>query len=114
MIFGLVFSTDLITRKSKRLRIESNGIRAFSNKGTPKVPARSYGFLKKSREAQFEFSYRPWLILPKRTIQIPNIYTTSIVRKGLLNPSRLIRKDNAESHSIVFRFPPRYKTHEEV
>lgn len=113
MVFGTVFSADLLTRRSQKLELDPNEIKAFSNKAVPNVPPRTYGFLKKSDDSSIEFVYKPWLIKPACSISLSDISTNYEIGMGLINPVLLKVENERNSYTVFFRLPPRYKSHEE-
>lgn len=112
MVFGSLFSYDILLRRSKKYNPDEPEIRAFAGKDLPGVPSMTYGTLKKGAESLLEFTYNPWLILPSRTYRTPEGCETYELGKGTLSPIVLKPKEDENSYLIFFRLRPMYKSHE--
>ena len=110
-VFGAINAWDIITFKHKRFDPQEKEAHAFSLKKHDEAPSRSYGKLYRNEADDLFFVYRPWLIFWPKTTQVKD--GTFIIEKGIISPT-LEKSDpvNDES-SPVFRFPPRYKGHED-
>jgi hypothetical protein len=113
MVFGTIFSTDILSKNHKKLRFNPNKICAFSCRGVSKLPARTYGYLKKSSESTLEFVYKPWLIFPFRKFSLSDKPANYQIGQGLINPVIIKLEENRKSDTVLFRLLPRYKSHEE-
>ncbi len=113
MVFGLVFSADLLNQRYKKFEVDPAEIRVFSGKAIPNVPSFTYGILRTSGEAAMAFVYKPWLVKPARSIELPGSFSTLSVGRGVINPVLLQSADDRKSDAVLFRFPPRYQSHEE-
>ena len=107
--FGLVFIWDFATRRSKRFAPDTIANRVFLARKFNKVPARSYGTLLRHKNDSLVLKYRPWLILPKRTLTLPP--GKYAVAKGLLY-SEIVRVEGDSLESTIL-LPPRYRSHEQ-
>ncbi|HHY84087.1 MAG TPA: hypothetical protein GYA07_00925 [Verrucomicrobia bacterium] len=106
---GLVFIWDFLTLRQRRFRPQAGGARLFLSRKIEKVPARTYGTLSRDAEGRLAFTYRPWLILPERTITLPaGQYEAG---RGLFY-SEILRVDGNETRTVIL-LPPRYLGHEE-
>ena len=56
------------------------------------------------------FSYRPWLLLPPKTVRLAG--NSFDLGRGLLSPI-LRRRSELSRKASLLRFPPRYSGHEE-
>jgi hypothetical protein len=110
MVFGSLFSFDVLLRRSKNYDPLISEIGVFSGKHLPRVPAMSYGKLKKEDPLGLKFTYKPWLIFPSRTIHIKK--DGCQIGKGFLSPIVLKEKKNKTSYYTYFRLRPKYKTNE--
>jgi hypothetical protein len=109
MVFGNVFAWDLFTLRHKRSKPDPAVNTAFTARRLNKVPVRTYGKLVRDESGRLILKYRPWLVLPERTLTLPAaIYA---VGRGLLNPDVVPVED--EWTKSVLTLPPRYLTHEE-
>lgn len=106
-VFGLFFSADILLLRRRRVD-EEGGTRAFSCAGLTQargVPVRTWGRLGKNVAGDLVFSYRPWLVLPRREVVIGSAADFSAGR-GLLNPFLVA---DAEPDAPWLRLPPRYR-----
>ncbi len=110
--FGWVYSTDILLFRNRTLDAVENGVAAFSNKGiTHLVPMRTWGVVWRTVDERLEFHYRPWLLLPRRRVELPGEARDYELGKGLLNPYVVYPRDDGK-HTTLFRLPPRFKRHE--
>ena len=107
--FGLVFVWDFITRRRNRFTPDKTANKMFLGRKINKVPARTYGELSRDAKGNLVLDYRPWLVLPARTLTLPE--GKYAVGKGLLT-SEILQLDG-DSARIVLLLPPRYRSHEE-
>jgi len=107
--FGLVFVWDFVTQQCQHFTADKVANPMFLARELNKVPARTYGRLLVDAKAGLVLKYRPWLILPERTLTLPA--GGYAVAKGLLY-SEVVR---VEGNSLVptILLPPRYRSHEE-
>lgn len=104
-LFGVIFSTDLITFRFLRHKAPPGGLTAFSGPGIHSLPIRTWGRLVRSADGAF-FEYRRFALFPRR-VEIRNPY---IVGRGLLSPVLLSQPDPASRREVqLVRFPPRYR-----
>ena len=81
----------------------------FLGRKTEKVPTRTYGKLSRNEQGELVFDYRPWLILPLRTLILPaGNYETG---RGLFY-SEILRVEGNSAKTVML-LPPRYRGHEE-
>ena len=108
-VFGLIFSTDILfLRKGVA---DGGRVRAFAGDGLAArhgVPMRSWGWLERDRSAGLVFSYRPWLVLPRRSVVLGDTERFACGR-GLLNPFLVA---DADPDTPWLRLPPRYRGRE--
>jgi hypothetical protein len=107
--FGLIFIWDFITLRRKRFTPEKVGNHMFLARKINKVPARTYGTLRRDDKGSLILRYRPWLVLPARELTLPQ--GQSAIARGMFY-SQIVR---AEGHGLasVMLLPPRYRGHEE-
>jgi hypothetical protein len=113
MVFGSLFSFDILLRRSNKYDPDDSEIRSFAGKHLPRVSSMSYGTLKIGNKSVLEFTYRPWLMLPSRTVRTEEQSGNYEIGKGTLSPIILNPKKNQNSYFIIFRLRPMYKSHEE-
>lgn len=108
-VFGSVFAWDLLT--FRRLRFEPNAQTnwMFTARKMGNTPIRTYGKLSRDQEGKLVLTYRPWLILPERTLVLPE--GPCFVGRGLFHPE--IRGTEAGEEVSLLTLPPRYRKHEE-
>ncbi len=106
-IFGWITSTDLLFFRRKS--VENEPVSAFSGELAP-LPMRTLGRLQRKENGELLFSYRPWLILPRRTLALgsPDKFACG---RGLLNPF-LVSGSNPDAPWL--RLPPRYRGQEQA
>src|SRR6185436_1836850 len=74
-----------------------------------KVPARTYGKLSRDEQGKLILHYRPLLVLPQRTLELPEgNYETG---KGLFY-SEIVRVEGDSAKSMLL-LPQRYRGHED-
>lgn len=107
-IFGLVFSTDILFFR-RAAADPARGLPAFSTLGIAgpahRLPMRTLGRLEKNADGELIFSYRPWLLLPRRTRTLGKA-SAFACGVGLWNPFIVA---NDSSASPFLRLPPRYR-----
>ncbi len=106
---GLVFMWELITQRRGRFVPEKSANGMFLARKIDRVPARSYGKLLRDEQGSLVLKYRPWLVLPERTLVLPE--GRYAIGKGLFY-SQIMRTEG-ESLSSALLLPPRYRGHEE-
>ena len=110
LIFGHVFAWDLLTLRRKRFTPWPGANWAFLARKVAGVPARTYGQLALNPAGKLVFSYRPWLVLPQRTVELPE--GRYAIGRGFFHPELLVEEDG--SWPDVINFPPRCQSHEEA
>jgi hypothetical protein len=108
-VFGTVFAWDLVTFGQKRCRPAPGRCWAFTARKMEKAPVRTFGRLARDEQGGLVLHYRPWLILPRRTLALPA--GERFVGRGLFFPE-VRRLTGAESEAEL-TLPPRYRSHEE-
>ncbi len=109
-VFGLVYSTDIIFFRRGVVSTDP-GVVAFSTSGARRkfgLPLRTLGRLTRTAGGELAFSYRPWLVLSRKTVNVgaPDSHSAGI---GFLNPFLV---DNAAPDLPVLRLAPRYRGRE--
>ena len=79
-----------------------------ATRGVAKAPARTYGRLTGNANGELRMTYRPWLMLPERTVVLPN--GNYLVGSGLLY-SEVVRVEGDTAKTMLL-LPPRYISHE--
>ena len=108
--FGTVFLWDFLTLRRRRFLPDQSANRMFLARKINKVPARSYGKLLRDEKGSLVLQYRPWLVLPERTLVLPE--GRYAVGKGLFY-SQIMRVEG-QGLTAVMLLPPRYRGHEEA
>jgi len=109
MVFGNVFAWDLLTLRCKRFKPSADSERAFTARRIGKTPVRTCGRMRRDAQGRLALEYRPWLVLPKRALVLPE--GDFSVGRGLLYPEVLHLKDGVAK--TLLTLPPRCRTHEE-
>ena len=107
--FGLVFVWDFISFRKHRFTPDAVANKLFLARKISGVPSRTYGQLTRDPAGQLVLKYRPWLILPTRTLALPA--GKYCVGQGLFF-SEILHLDGEDSRSTIL-LPPRYRSHEE-
>ena len=108
--FGLVFIWDIVTLRSGRFVPDKSGNRMMLARQINRVPARTYGTLRRDEQGRLLLQYRPWLVLPQRTLTLPE--GQYFIGKGLFY-SQIMRTED-RGPTAVLLLPPRYRGHEEA
>jgi hypothetical protein len=107
--FGLVFLWEFFTGSKNRFKPDPKENKLFLGRKIEKVPTRTYGKLSRSEKGELIFNYRPWLVLPQRTLILPpGNYEAG---RGVFY-SEILRVDGDSAKTIIL-LPPRYRGHEE-
>lgn len=110
MIFGHIFAWDILTFRRRRTKPEASRLWCFVSRKFSGIPVRSYGRLTRNESGTLAFNYRPLLVFPARTVELPaGRYS---VGRGLFHPE-ILRVDQ-EGEPDIFNLPPRFRTHEEA
>jgi len=107
--FGLVFIWQFFTGGRYRFKPDPKENRLFLGRKTQKVPTRTFGKLSRNDQGELVFNYRPWLVLPQRTLVLPVGHYEA--GRGLFY-SEIMRVEG-DSARTVFLLPPHYRGHEE-
>jgi len=107
--FGLVFVWQFFSGGRYRFKPDPKENRMFLGRKTQKVPTRTFGALARNAQGELVFKYRPWLVLPQRTLVLPaGNYEAG---RGLFY-SEIMRVEG-DAAKTVFLLPPHYRGHEE-
>lgn len=107
--FGLVFVWDFFTGARFRFKPQPKENNMFLGRKTDRVPTRTFGKLSRNDQGELVFNYRPWLVLPRRTLVLPpGNYEAG---RGFFY-SEILRVEG-DSARTVFLLPPHYRGHEE-
>jgi hypothetical protein len=107
--FGSVFLWEFFTGGQKRFRPDAQENTLFLGRKTDRVPTRTYGRLAQNEKGELVFRYRPWLVLPRRSLVLPaGNYAAG--RGWFYSEIMRIEGDRAKT---VFLLPPRYRGHED-
>ncbi|MBK8856159.1 MAG: hypothetical protein IPN11_00290 [Opitutaceae bacterium] len=68
-IYGSIFCWDFFTLRRARYKVQPDENKMFAGGNLPEVPARTYGKLRQTDSAVV-FAYRPWLVLPERSVTL--------------------------------------------
>jgi len=107
--FGLIFIWDFFTGRKLRFKPDAKENKMFLSCKLDKVPARTYGRLSRNDKGELVLNYRPWLVLPQRTLVLPEgRYETG---RGVFY-SEILRVEGDAARTVIL-LPPRYVGHEE-
>jgi hypothetical protein len=106
--FGLSFVWDFVTRRPNRFRPDPTSNKMFLGRKINKVPTRTYGRLSCGENGTLIFTYRPWLVLAKCTMTLPEARYAA--GKGVFF-SEILQLDGDKARMALL-LPPRYRGHE--
>ncbi len=107
--FGMAFIWDFVTGRKNRFHPDAKENKMFLGRKCEKVPTRTYGKLSRNDKGEFIFNYRPWLVLPQRTLILPaGNYEAG---RGIFY-SEILRVEGDSAKTMIL-LPPRYRGHEE-
>jgi MFS family permease len=107
--FGLVFVWEFFTGGRYRFKPDPKENNMFLGRKAERVPTRTYGKLLRNGQGELVFSYRPWLVLPRRTLVLPaGPYEAG---RGLFY-SEILRVEGSSTRTVLL-LPPHYRGHEE-
>lgn len=107
--FGLVLTWDFFTFRRARFVPDARENKMFLGRKINSVPARTYGKLSRNPAGRLVLDYRPWLILPRRTLELPE-GNYAVGRGAIFSEIVQVEGDSAKT---VLLLPPRYRSHEE-
>jgi hypothetical protein len=111
-VFGTLFGLDILLPRRGGRRVRATQPHAFLARKMGGVPTRTYGRLARAETGEVTFVYRPWLLLPERTMRVAR--GSVAVAKGVLFPSLLHATEAGERRAILVMFLPRYRSHEQT
>jgi hypothetical protein len=106
--FGFAFIWDFVTARCNRFKPDPTANKVFLGRKIDYVPARTYGRLSRDEKGNLVLTYRPWLVLAKRTLTLPP--ARYAVGKGLFY-SEILQLDGDKARMALL-LPPRYRSHE--
>lgn len=109
-VFGSVFAWDFFTFGRTRFEPREEGDLAFTAREMQGVPIRTLGRVTKGEGGQLTFTYRPWLVLPPRSVSLE--FNRPAIGHGFLHPE-LVSFEEGDTTSLL-DWPPRCRTHEET
>ena len=107
--FGLAFIWDFVTFRRQRFIPDKTENKLFLGRTINKVPTRTYGKLRRDEQGHLVLRYRPWLVLPERTLILPE--GRYAVGKGIFYSEILKLEGNAAKTTLLL--PPCYRLHED-
>jgi hypothetical protein len=106
--FGLAFIWDFVTARCNRFQPDPTTNKMFLGRKINKVPARTYGKLSRDAQGNLVFTYRPWLMLAKCSVMLPEARYAA--GNGFFY-SEILQLDGDKAR-IALLLPPRYRSHE--
>jgi hypothetical protein len=111
-VFGTLFAGDTLMPWRARRSTTPTEAHAFIARRWSGVPTRTYGRITRSDDGTVCFSYRPWLVFPRRSVPFPQGRLS--ISKGVYYPSLFHRAGAENSPTRVILFPPRYRNYEQT
>jgi hypothetical protein len=114
LVFGSILSWDLMLFRHRRVRPDDKDLiaRGFLCRTVDFAPARSYGTLTRDPSGSYHFHYRPWLIMPEKSVTLPA--TALSIQRGILSPIARGRTTADQGSTHLVRLRPKYRGHEEL
>jgi hypothetical protein len=112
MVFGSVFSWDFFTFRRTRFQLLADANKLFTARDIADAPLRTYGRLHQDADGKLLFKFRPWLVMPERTVEVPR--DGLVVGKGVFFSEVLGFDQTADKNTTLLLLPPRYVGHEEL
>ena len=112
MVFGTECSWDFFTLRHRRFQLLADGNKLFTAREIDGVPMRTYGRLCQAADGKLLFKFKPWLVLPERTVEVPR--AGLVVGKGVFYSEVLGFDKEADTNVTLLLLPPRYRGHEEL
>ena len=112
LVFGWVFCWDTFTFRSRRYQVLADGNRVFLARKVAGVPLRTYGRLQREGEGRLVLRFKPWLVLPERTVEVPQ--AGLVVGRGVFYSEVLGHDETVDRARALLLLPPRYLGHEEL
>jgi hypothetical protein len=106
--FGLSFVWDFVTCRPNRFQPDPTSNKMFLGRKINKVPTRTYGRLSRGENDTLIFTYRPWLVLAKCSLTLPEARYAA--GKGVFF-SEILQLDGDKARMALL-LPPRYRGHE--
>ncbi|TDU81692.1 hypothetical protein EI77_01002 [Prosthecobacter fusiformis] len=110
-IFGTLMGRDFLLNKRAQGEDLDTGVQGFLARRTTGVPVRTFGRMQLDETGAAHFSYRPWLLLPRRRIAL--VGAGMVVCRGLLHPSVAHRTTGETRPRSSLILLPRYRRLEE-
>jgi hypothetical protein len=111
-VFGTLLALDILMPWRARKHATPQEAHVFTARRLAGIPTRTFGRLSCSADGTVQFTYRPWAILGRRTVDLPAAPVT--ICRGLLYPTLLQPCGPASWLATTFVFLPRYRGHEEM
>lgn len=112
LVFGALFCWDTFTIRRKRFQVLADGNKVFLGRAVDGVPIRTYGRLYQEGEGRLVLRYRPWLVLPERTLDLSR--AGLVVGQGMFYSEVLNHDAELDRLRTLLLLPPRYLEHEEL
>lgn len=106
--FGAVFVWDTLTFRHRRFVPAATGNKMFLARPLAQTPVRTYGRLLKNAQGRLVLQYRPWLVFPSRSEELPE--GKYEIGRGVLYSELLVILD--DDTRTLMCLPPRYRGHE--
>ena len=112
MVFGSEFTWDFCTFRHRRFQLLADGNKLFTAREIAGVPTRTYGRLWQADNGQLLFKFRPLLVLPERSVEVPR--DGLVVGRGVFYSEVLGFEKAVDTNRTLLLLPPRYRGHEEL
>lgn len=105
-IFSSIFSWDFFTSRKSRFKVDGLSNKVFAGTGLGSAPQRTYGKLTKDDAGKLNFTFKPWMVLPEQTVEVPDAANLGVGKGAFFS-------NVTDGDAEVFVLPPRYRTHED-
>ena len=111
-VFGTVVCWDFFTGRRHRFTPLADGNLVFTARELGVVPVRTYGRLCMAADGGLTLRFKPWLVLPERTVAVPR--EGLVVGRGVFYSEVLGHDLVTDKGRTLLLLPPRYLGHEEL
>lgn len=108
-VFASSCAWDLLTFRWRRVRADDGPVRAFAASGRHGPAVRTRGFVE-PHEQGIRFRWRPWFVLPERSIVMPA--DRRVLIRGVVWSS--VALEDGRTRIDLVLLPPRYQPHHEA
>ena len=106
-MFSSIFSWDFFTSRRRRFKLDAKSNKVFAGTGLITAPQRTYGKLTRDDAGKLIFTFKPWMVLPEKTVEVPEAKDLGVGVGAFVS-------NVTDGDAEVFVLPPRYRAHEDA